>query len=198
MKTLLLDSAGMSLSVGIAVDGKLVRAVSYPCWQRQSEKMIPEIESALKETGLCLKDFDEFVSGKGPGSYTGIRIALTIAKIAAQMAKAKLIPISSLRIMGDRNKRFIALMNARSGRSYIGVYAYDEVILEDCVMKNEEVLRYVREHPEFTVIGDCGYLGISSEKPDEIRGLLSFREIVSPLANPAEARPVYLKDHDGI
>lgn len=198
MKTLLLDSANTSLSVGIAVDGILVHSTSYPCWQRQSEKMIPEIESALESTGLRLRDFDEIVSGKGPGSYTGIRIALTIAKIAAQMSGAKLISISSLRIMGNRSRKFIALMNARSGRSYVGIYANDEVILEDRVMSNDEVLRTIRQYPDFSVIGDCEYLGISSEKPEEIQGLLSFKDIVSPLENAAEAKPVYLKDHDGV
>ena len=64
--------------------------------------MIPEIEKALKELNLELLDFDEVVCGKGPGSYTGVRISLTIAKIICEFSKAKLILVSSLRIMGTK------------------------------------------------------------------------------------------------
>ena len=81
MLSLLLDSSNTNLSVGVCKNGQIVYNHSFSCWQRQSELMIPEIEKALKELNLELLDFDEVVCGKGPGSYTGVRISLTIAKI---------------------------------------------------------------------------------------------------------------------
>ena len=90
MKVLILDSSNTDLSVGVSIDNKIIYKMSYEAWQRQSEFMIPEIEIAVKETGIELKDFDEILCGKGPGSYTGIRIALTIAKTISVMSGAKL------------------------------------------------------------------------------------------------------------
>ena len=193
--SLLLDSSNTKLSVGILKDNHIIYESSYDCWQRQSELMIPEIEKALKETGCSLLQIDEVICGKGPGSYTGVRIALTIAKIICQMGKAKLVLISSLRIMGDINKKYIALMNARSSRSYIGVYDKENVILEDCVMTNQEVLDYIAVHKDYEIVGECEYLKIDSSKPNLINGLLSFKNVVPPVEEVLNAKPVYLKEN---
>ena len=90
MKTLLLDSSNTDLNIAICIDNEMKYVVSYPCWQRQSELMIPELEKGLKELNLSLKEFDEVICGIGPGSYTGVRIALTIAKTICTLTKIKL------------------------------------------------------------------------------------------------------------
>ena len=181
MKTLLLDSSNTDLSIGICIDNEMKYVVSYPCWQWQSELMIPELEKGLKELNISLKDFDEVVCGVGPGSYTGVRIALTIAKTICTITSTKLKLISSLRIFGDRDSKFISLMNARSSRSYIGVYDKDEVVLPDTVMTNNEVKEYINSHPDFEVIGDCSYIEIPAKKPNILNGLMSFKDIVDPV-----------------
>lgn len=194
MKTLLLDSSNVNLVVGIAIDDKVVYQKVYACWQRQSEKMIPEIEEALLEAGVELIDIDEVVCGRGPGSYTGVRIAMTIAKVMCLMGKAKLKLVSSLRMFGSRDKKYIALMNARSARSYIGAYSYDEIILDDTVLTNEETLKFINDHPDFEVIGDTKYLGIEGKIQNEIEGMMSLKDITKIEDNVLEIKPVYLKD----
>lgn len=198
MYSLLLDSSNTNLSVGIAKDNVLIYQKSFPCWQRQSELMIPEIELALKETGLELLNFEEVVCGKGPGSYTGVRIALTIAKIMCQMSNAKLILISSLRIMGTKNEKYIALMNARSARSYVAIFNCEDVVLDDCIKTNEEVKELLEKYPEYQVVGDTSYLGIQGTPSRELEGLLSFKDIVNPTEDILKVKPVYLKDNYGI
>ena len=194
MKTLLIDSSNIDLSVGICIDNKLKYSCSYPCWQRQSEMMIPELEKGLKELNLSLKEFDEVVCGIGPGSYTGVRIALTIAKTICTLTNAKLKVISSLRMMGNKNSKYIALINARSSRSYIGVYDHEQIVLADTVMTNDEVKKYIENNTDFEIIGDCSYIEISAKKPDILNGLLSFKDIVEPVDDVLSVKPVYLKD----
>lgn len=194
MKTLLLDSSNTDLTIGICIDNEIKYRVSYPCWQRQSELMIPELEKGLKELNLSLKDFDEVVCGMGPGSYTGVRISLTIAKTICTLLDTKLKLISSLRVMGDKNSKYISLMNARSSRSYIGVYDKENIVLEDTVMTNDEVKQYIENHPDFEVIGDCSYIEISAKKPNILEGLLSFKDVVKPVEDVLSVKPLYLKD----
>ena len=200
MYSLLLDSSNTNLSVGICKDNQVIYQTSFSCWQRQSELMIPELEKALKNTNLKLMDIQEVAVGKGPGSYTGVRIALTIAKIICQMTKAKLIMISSLRIMGNSDQKFIALMNARSNRSYIGIYDHEKVVLEDSIKTNDEVKQLIEKYSDFEIVGDCEYLNINSIKANEINGLLSFKDLVEPLNDDEvlKAKPIYLKDNYGI
>ena len=194
MNSLLLDSSAQDLSIGIVKNDELIYQVCFPCWQRQSELMIPELEKALQETGMEIKEFDEIVCGKGPGSYTGVRIALTIAKTICTLTKTKLKVISSLRIMGDKESKYIALMNARGGRSYIGVYDKENVVVPDTIMTNDEVIKYINDHPDFEVICDYLYLEISAKKPDILKGLLSFKDIIEPVEDVLSIKPVYLKD----
>lgn len=198
MYSLLLDSSNTNLSVGICKNNQIIYQNSFSCWQRQSELMIPEIEKGLKEVSLSLLDFEEIVCAKGPGSYTGVRIALTIAKIISQMSGAKLILVSSLMAMGNANKKYIALMNARSARSYIGIYDQGKVILEDTIKTNEEVKELIKEFSSFEVIGEGSYLGIEATLPNEVEGLLSWKELINPEEDVLKVKPVYLKDNYGI
>ena len=194
MKTLLLDSSNTDLSIAICINNEMKYVVSYPCWQRQSELMIPELEKGLNELNISLKDFDEVVCGIGPGSYTGVRIALTIAKTICTLSETKLKVISSLRIMGDKESKYISLINARSGRSYIGVYDKEEVVIADTVMTNEEVIQFINKHSDFEVICDSSYLDISAKKSNVLKGLLSLKDIIEPVEDVLSIKPVYLKD----
>lgn len=197
MYSLLLDSSNTNLSVGICKNNQIIYQKSFSCWQRQSELMIPEIEKGLKEVSLSLLDFEEIVCAKGPGSYTGVRIALTIAKIISQMSGAKLILVSSLMAMGNANKKYIALMNARSNRSYIGIYDLGEVVLKDQVVTNEEVLDIIEKYLKegYVLKGSLDYLkkGYQSTN-DVIDGLLSHSLICEAVINPISLCPTYLKD----
>ena len=198
MYSLLLDSSNTNLSVGICKDNVIIYKNSFSCWQRQSELMIPEIEKGLNEVNLRLIDFEEIVCAKGPGSYTGVRITLTIAKIVSQMSGAKLILVSSLQAMGNANKKYIAIMNARSARSYVGIYDHEKVILEDTIKTNEEVKELIKEYSSFEVVGEGAYLGIETILPNEVEGLLSLKDYIKAEEDVLKVKPVYLKDNYGI
>ncbi|MBQ4254548.1 MAG: tRNA (adenosine(37)-N6)-threonylcarbamoyltransferase complex dimerization subunit type 1 TsaB, partial [Bacilli bacterium] len=80
---LCLDSSDRYLSVGIGCDGALLTSIRYEAWQKQSEFMVEEISSLCQKLGINPHDFKGVSISKGPGSYTGIRIALTIGKVIA-------------------------------------------------------------------------------------------------------------------
>ena len=192
---LLMDSSNTELSIGVVEDNKLTYKTSFPAWQRQSELMIPELEKALNATGKELKDVEKIVVGKGPGSYTGLRIAMTIAKVVGVLNGCKLVLVSSLQMLGPVNEKFIALMNARSGRSYIGVYDNGKTVLADDIMTNDDVRKYIEEHQDFKVYGDTTYLGIEGNKPDIVENLFLLKDKVEPEENNLKVKPVYLKEN---
>ena len=83
MYQLLLDSSNKYLSVGLSKDGKVVDKIFYEAWQRQSEMMVTEVDNILKRNNIDKSELDGVVVGVGPGSYTGVRIGVTIAKTIA-------------------------------------------------------------------------------------------------------------------
>lgn len=194
MATLLLDSSNTSLSVGIESKGELLGFISYEAWQAQSEHMIPEIDNLLKKCSLTRKDISGVVTSIGPGSYTGVRISLTIAKVIALCLDVPIYPVSSLRVLKDNDKPSICLINARSGRSYFGVFEKDKVIVSDTIKTNEEVLAYIKEHPSYSICGNVSYLGYKNLDTNICLQMVSLLKSLSPFENSLALKPVYLKD----
>ena len=193
MITVLLDSSNTNLSVGVAKDNLLLDYVSYEAWQRQSEYMIVELNKLLEKHKIDKSEIKEVIVAKGPGSYTGVRIAITIAKTIALALDAKLYAVSSLRVQKDATCPSICLINAISGRSYVGVYQDQKILVDDCIMKNDDVLKYIEAHPDYSVCGDTRYLGLEGKELNNLQAMLDLKESLDSI-NPLALKPVYMKD----
>lgn len=192
--TILLDSSNTQLAVGIANETQVLSYVMYEAWQSQSEHMIPELDKLLKEVNASRDDIDRVIVSVGPGSYTGVRIAITIAKVMATAIGCDVYPISSLLAQKDSKSPSICLINARSGRSYFGVYEFDKVLENDKILTNEEVLDYIKNHPDYIVCGNTNYLGIEGYQANLCEEMFSLRNSLKKIDNPMALKPVYMKD----
>ena len=194
MLVVLLDSSNTSLMVGLANETGVLESISYEAWQSQSEHMVPELDKLLNKYHASYKDISDVVVAIGPGSYTGVRIALTIAKTIAVATGAKVYPISSLRCQKDRKNPSICVINARSGRSYFGVFKDDKIIVEDCILTNDEVIKYINEHPDYSVCGSTDYLGVKGIQTDMANEMYSLMRCIKPIEDPLGLKPVYMKE----
>ena len=194
MATLLLDSSNTSLSVGFENNGVLIGFTSYEAWQVQSEHMVPEIDKLMGKLGLSRKDITKVVTSIGPGSYTGVRIALTIAKITSLACNAPIYPVSSLRVLKDNDKPSICVINARSNRSYFGVYKGNEIIISDTIKTNDEVKEYIANHKDYSICGDARYLGYENNDTNICKQMVSLIPYLEKAENDLSVKPVYLKD----
>lgn len=194
MYTILLDSSNTQLAVGLAKDDVLLKSINYEAWQKQSEYMIPELQKLLEEYHVQNSDIKDVMVSIGPGSYTGVRISLTIAKVIAFALQIPLYAVSSLQILKHLQNPSICVINARSNRSYVGVYDNEKVILKDQIINNDDLLKYIDNHPEYTICGDTKYLGISGYQANVISEMLSLKKYLTPLENAHLLKPVYLKD----
>ena len=194
MATLLLDSSNTSLSVGFENNGVLIGFTSYEAWQVQSEHMVPEIDKLMSKLGLTRKDITAVVTSIGPGSYTGVRIALTIAKIVSLACNVPIYPVSSLRVLKDNDKPSICVINARSNRSYFGVYKANEIIINDTIKTNDEVKEYISSHPDYSICGDARYLGFENNDTNICAQMVSLLGTLEKADNDLSVKPIYLKD----
>ena len=194
--SLLIDTSDKYLSVGISKNEELIYSTSFEAWQRQSEFLVVEINKALTYVNIKMNEIDTIVTGIGPGSYTGVRIALTFAKVLGSIVSVKIKTISSLAILGDKDTSFISLINARGGRSYIGIYDKGNVVLHDTIKTNGEVLQLIEEYKKkgFEIKGDTKYLNIESTPSDIVKGLLSFSTLIDYEKDVIGLKPIYLKE----
>lgn len=194
MNYLLLDSSNTYLSVGLVKNNKLVDKISYVCFQRQSEYMAMEIDKILKRNKLNPKKINGVVTSIGPGSYTGIRIALTIAKVMAYSLNIPLFPLSTLEVNKVIGKDSIVLFNARSNRSYIAAFSKNKRLLKDQAMNNVDVMKYIKSHPNYVLVGDLSYLNLKGKKVDVLENMFKLMKQVKPVKNPNLVKPIYLKE----
>lgn len=100
-----------------------------------SAQLIPTIHTLLAKAQLQLSDLTALVVGQGPGSFTGLRTACAVAQGLALGANLKVIPVDSLKAVAEdarqtlvnaqtRNCHVAAVMDARMGEVYVGVYAW--------------------------------------------------------------------------
>lgn len=195
MYSILIDTADKLLAIGLSKEGKIVDSTVYEAWQRQSEFLLSELDNLLKRNNVSRSDISSVIASKGPGSYTGVRIALTVAKVMAFALNIPLYLSSSLEILKDFSCPSICVVNARSKRSYVGIYDKDGVILEDTIMDNKDLLKYIEEHPEYKVCGDVSYLGLEGYKADVLESLNALIIERNKVDDVLASKPVYLKDN---
>ncbi len=194
MYTVLLDSSNVNLSAGLAKEGVLLKETSYEAWQQQSEYMVVELDKLLNEFDVKHTEIDSVMVAVGPGSYTGVRIAITIAKTIALSCNADVYPVSSLWIEKDYQNPSICVINARSGRSYVGLYEGNKVIQKDSIWKNDEVHKFIKENPNYTLCGNANYLGLQGKEVSVIEQMLSLKKDLTPIDTYLSLKPVYMSD----
>ena len=102
MKTMIMDTSSEYLIISLLDDNKVIYEYIVPGKNNHSDNLLKKIEEGLNQTGLEVKDFDKIVCGIGPGAYTGLRVALTVAKMFAWTLNKPLYTISSLDLMATK------------------------------------------------------------------------------------------------
>jgi tRNA threonylcarbamoyladenosine biosynthesis protein TsaB len=101
MNILGIDTSSKFLSLAIQKDNRLVFEVSVDSQSRLSDLLIPSIKKALKKGRLSLKTLHGFAVGIGPGSFTGLRVGITMIKALAFSLQKHIVGISSLDIIAQ-------------------------------------------------------------------------------------------------
>lgn len=192
--TLILDSSHREMLVAVVREKTILTSLRLDAWQRQSEWMIPNIVEQLSHVGLTLNDVTQVIVGAGPGSYTGTRIALTIAKVLGTVKSMDIRLISSLHAFADEHHPTIVVLDARAERSYVGVYEGLKVLIKDTVWSNQDVVTYLKNHPEYQVRGDHPKLNLPITKKDPFSMMLALGLTQKPIQHLDLILPFDVKD----
>lgn len=173
MKTLCLDSAHRHLVIGLYEDDKLVCGSANQSWKTQSETIFPELIRLMESAGWDSDDLDEVVITDGPGSYTGVRIAMCIAKVLCTRKNIPLYTISTLQLYAGLEENALVILDARSSRVYTGVLSHGAFIEEEHI----ETLDAIKEKissKDYHLFGDCGLIEKESESIDFLSNFISL------------------------
>ena len=128
MITLFIDSSSKVLSVAITSGDKLVFESCITSYSNHSNYLMNEIDRALKTIKMSINDINNIVVLNGPGSFTGIRVGVTVAKTLAWALKKEIYVLSNLKAIkiGIENEVVISVIYDKDDYSYVGIYDDDK------------------------------------------------------------------------
>lgn len=161
MKLLAFDTSSQALSVALTEDDTLLGKIDLNIKKNHSITLMPAIDFLMTNAGLQPEDLDRIAVAQGPGSYTGLRIAVTTAKTLASTLNIDLVGVSSLAAIAanvDVAGKVVPLIDARRQNVYAGIYenglsvSQEQHIELDTLMetlKKEETLTFTGELANF-------------------------------------------------
>ena len=154
MYTLILDSATKTLYVALLKDNNVLKEIYLEGRNDHAKNIVLKVEESLNENNIKAFDLDDIIVGIGPGSYTGVRMAVTVCKMLSVFGNKNLYSISTLKLMASGYKgNVLARIDARRGNSFGMILNTnnDEYVLNEGMYDTNELLS--KEH-DFDVTED--------------------------------------------
>ncbi|MDB7986202.1 tRNA (adenosine(37)-N6)-threonylcarbamoyltransferase complex dimerization subunit type 1 TsaB [Faecalicoccus pleomorphus] len=195
MISLCMDSAYKQLVLGLYKDKELLAGISLEAFKKQSETIFVELNRFLKETNLDYKDIDRVIITKGPGSYTGIRIAMTIAKVLCSQMHKELYTISTMQLYAGIEKQANVILDARSQRAYVAHVEDGQIQGNIQILTLDEVKEFIETNPGI-LLGDADLMGQDVQKVDFLKNFIELEPYYEKVENIHALVPDYLKESD--
>lgn len=195
MISLCMDSAYKQLVLGLYKDQELLAGISLEAFKKQSETIFVELNRLLKETNLDYKDIDRVIITKGPGSYTGIRIAMTIAKVLCSQMHKELYTISTMQLYAGIEKQANVILDARSQRAYVAHLEDGQIQGNTQILTLDEVKEFIETNPGI-LLGDADLIGQDVQKVDFLKNFIELEPYYEKVENIHALVPDYLKESD--
>ena len=142
MKVLAFDTSSKALSLAILEDKQVLAETTINIKKNHSITLMPAIDFLMGSLDWTPKDLDRIVVAQGPGSYTGLRIAVATAKTLAHTLKIELVGVSSLLALVPEQVEglVIPVMDARRNIVYAGFYQSGQAVWPEAHLPLAEVL----------------------------------------------------------
>ena len=126
MKLLAIETSTEACSVAVYADGQVfARHELAP--RRHTQLVLPWADELLAEAGLAKSQIDGIAVGRGPGAFTGVRLAIALVQGLALALDRPVLPVSTLAVlaMQGQGDNILAAIDARMGEIYLGTFARD-------------------------------------------------------------------------
>ena len=182
MKALALDTAASCISIA-ARNESLTCTIILDIGMHQSERLMPTVDSVLKECGLSVKDLDFVAISIGPGSFTGLRLATAAAKAIKLATGCPIYGISSLDAYAHPyscwNGLVLATLDAKKHRFYAALYNKGVTVQEAQDVSPEEIALWIENQDQVLITGpDAKMLKNSLDSLNKGLSVFCFQDIV--------------------
>lgn len=188
MKCLGLDTSNKFVIISLMDNNEVVYYDKLDVYRNASEITNYQINLAFKQVNWVPTDLDCVVVTRGPGSFTGIRIGMSIAKVICTTLDIPLYSISSMNYYAGLNDVAVVL-DARSNKAYYGKYKAGKTIVESMYPIDE-----VKTFNDKNIIGELSILNLDDHFLDLKDNFLLLKEFWRNESS-LEAKPDYYKSN---
>lgn len=185
MISLFIDTSLEDVSIALVKDDKELSLIHENIPGKHSIYVTKYIDDILKENNLSPESVDEIIVVNGPGSFTGIRIGVTIAKMFAYLENIRIVTITSLkaRVIGEKSNYLLTTIDAKHGNYYVGLYDENYNTIEEKFSNEEEIEKLINKFSPKIV---------DREKPYNVEEIVKYSKKLES-ENPHSVNPIYLK-----
>ena len=163
MISLFIDTSIANVSISIVKDGIVLSCIQETIPNEHSKYATSYVKKVIDDAVIDANDIDNLLVVNGPGSFTGVRIGVTIAKTYGYLINKEIIPVSSLKSLALSSKidgTVMSVISANRSNYYVGIYDkdYNELIDEQFVSGNR-LLELINEYNPYIVSNDFYVLG---------------------------------------
>jgi tRNA threonylcarbamoyl adenosine modification protein YeaZ len=180
--TLFIDTHDKNVLLILFKDGKIISTEDLETKNKHSEVALPTIASILDNSNVDVSELNNIIVVNGPGSFTGVRIAVTIAKTIAYALSIPIRTIDALTILalGVEEDRKVVSLEDRNG-AFVGVFDTNYNVIEPLQYMNKTVYNEFKLSNNVNTNVDINYENV-------YQYVMSLKEL-----NPHEVKPLYIK-----
>ena len=196
MISLFLNTASNYLNLVLYKEEKDIDSIYLKLDKDLSKESLPKLKEILDRNNLNPSDIDEIICVRGPGSFTGLRIGVTIAKIYAYFLNKNLYSVSTLDVLATSAKCdiIVPLIDARRGFVYGAIYDKNyDILMKEKYIKLDELINEAEKYNQniiYVSYDEFSGLNIKKYEPDNIN-LIKYMH--KKIEDKISFIPTYLK-----
>lgn len=194
MITLAIDTSFHYLTLVIYRNKELVASVQKEAFKQQSESILVEIQNLFIQSNIKPTELKQIVLTDGPGSYTGLRIGMTVAKVLGTMAKINVYTLSSLHVLAGLENDVHVLLDARAQRAYYAHFHQGIPLISERVILLQDMTEL--DVSTLKVFGDGQLINKETYYPNYTQHFMDLKKYWKKVENIHALVPRYLKDNE--
>ena len=194
MTYLFLDTSSNTLLISLNKDDEQIDKIILEDSREHSIYAVEKLDEILKNNSLTPNDIDEIFVVVGPGSFTGIRIGVTIAKTYAYCLNKLIVPVSALKmkILEYRDyDYYVSVIKDKRDLLYFGLYDKNYNTLQEELITYEQFKERVSKLENYKLVEADN--DDTDRKNLDITSIIKYYKNQSPV-NPHKVNPIYLKE----
>lgn len=195
MISLFLDTSSHKIIIGIYQNSEEIILNIEENDNHLSERILPLLDRTLKQASKQVSDLDHIFVVNGPGSFTGTRIGVTVAKTLAWSGNIRVSTISELEVIaGCPDVYSVPMIDARRGYIYTGMYdKAGKNIIEDQFIEMNTFFKKLESYQDVQFVSYDNFDIDNLNKPIPNISKIIMRHINDSGMNPHSVKPNYLK-----